>query len=102
MKSCIAETLLKVFGYFAGRRGVGCSLRDAEHGVRGAGCEMLSLILELQACQFCSSCQGSLTQKCLSHVLLRYTSRTNPHSTPHTLHPANHAPQPVNYTPQNR
>ena len=48
-----------VFGYFAGRRGAGCSLLGAGynlwgagHGFRGAGCEMLSLILELQTCQF--------------------------------------------------
>ena len=40
-----------VFGYFAGHRGAGCSLRSAGHGVPGAGCEMLSLILELQTCQ---------------------------------------------------
>ena len=47
-----------MFGYFAGRRGVGCSLlgagcnlRGAGHGLRGAGCEMLSLISELQTCQ---------------------------------------------------
>ena len=47
-----------MFGYFAGRRGAGCSLRAAEcnlrgagHDLWGAGCEMLSLILELQTCQ---------------------------------------------------
>ena len=47
-----------MFGYFAGRRGAGCSLlgagcnlRGAGHGLRGAGCEMLSLISELQTCQ---------------------------------------------------
>ena len=33
-----------VFGYFAGRRGAGCSLL-------GAGCQLLSLILERQTCQ---------------------------------------------------
>ena len=44
-----------VFGYFARRRGAGCSLRgagcnlrSAKHGLRGAGCDMLCLILELQ------------------------------------------------------
>ena len=51
-----------MFGYFAGRRGagcsllgVGCNLRGAGHVcgacLRGAGCGMLSLILELQTCQ---------------------------------------------------
>ena len=47
-----------MFDYFAGRRcagcslpGAGCNLRDEGHGLRGAGCEMLSLILELQTCQ---------------------------------------------------
>ena len=47
-----------MFGYFAGRRGAGCSLRDAGlnlwgagHDLRAAGCKMLSLILELQTCQ---------------------------------------------------
>ena len=47
-----------MFGYFAGRRGAGCSLlgagcnlRDAGHGVRGAGCQMLCLILEHQTYQ---------------------------------------------------
>ena len=47
-----------MFGYFAGHRGVGCSLwgagcnlRGVGHGLRGVGCEMLSLILELQICQ---------------------------------------------------
>ena len=47
-----------VFGYFAGRRGTncsfwgaGCNLQDAGHDLRGVGCEMLSLILELQTCQ---------------------------------------------------
>ena len=40
-----------VFGYFAGHRGVGCTLRGAGHGLWGEGCEMLSLILELQACR---------------------------------------------------
>ena len=55
----------ELFGYFAGRRGAGCSLlgaacnlrgarcnlRGAGHGLQGAGSEMLSLILELQTCQ---------------------------------------------------
>ena len=47
-----------MFGYFAGRRGAECSLRNAGHklrgvghGLRGAGCEMLSLILELHTYQ---------------------------------------------------
>ena len=40
-----------VFGYFAGRRGVWSNLWGAGHGMRGVGCEMLRLILELQACQ---------------------------------------------------
>ena len=40
-----------MFVYFAGHRGAGCNLRDAGHGLRGEGCEMLSLILELQTCQ---------------------------------------------------
>ena len=40
-----------VFGYFAGRRGAGCSLRGAGCNLWGAGCEMLSLTLELEACQ---------------------------------------------------
>ena len=47
-----------MFGYFAGRRGAGCSLLGAGcsllgagHGVLVAGCEMLNLILELQTCQ---------------------------------------------------
>ena len=40
-----------VFGYFAGCRDAGCNLRGAGHGLWGAGCEMLSLILELQTCQ---------------------------------------------------
>ena len=76
-----------VRGVVCGVRGVSCW--GVEHGFRGAGCEMLSLILELQTYQLsfrplvCSHCHDSLTQKYLSHVLLRYTSRTNPHSTPH-------------------
>ena len=40
-----------VFGYFAECKGVGCYLRGAGHGLWGEGCEMFSLILELQACQ---------------------------------------------------
>ena len=47
-----------MFGYFAGRRGAGCSLLGAGCNLRGAGysllvseCEILSLILELQTCQ---------------------------------------------------
>ena len=50
--------MFHVFGYFAGRRGAGCSLlgagcnlRGAGHGVLVAGCEMPSLISELQTCQ---------------------------------------------------
>ena len=54
--------LFRVFGYFSGHRdagcsllGAGCNLRGAGHGLRGEGCEMFSLILELQTCQlgFC-------------------------------------------------
>ena len=40
-----------MFGYFAGHRAAGCNLQGAGHGLQGVGCEMLSLILELQACQ---------------------------------------------------
>ena len=47
-----------VFGYFAGRRGAGCSLKGAGCNLPGAGmvlqgaeCEMLSFISELQTCQ---------------------------------------------------
>ena len=53
-----SRAIKTVFGYFAGRRGAGCSLQDAGHklqgvghGLRGAGCEMLCLILELQTYQ---------------------------------------------------
>ena len=71
----IVNTLLQVavrigylvFGYFAGRRGAGCSLRGAGHDLLGAGhdllgagCEMLSLILELQTCQL---------DLCFAHVV---------------------------------
>ena len=38
-----AEQLQRVFGYLSGRRGAACNLRDAGHGLQGAGCEMLSL-----------------------------------------------------------
>ena len=47
-----------VIGYLAWRRGAGCNLLGAEcnlrgvgHGLRDAGCEMLSLILGFQTCQ---------------------------------------------------
>ena len=92
----------KVFGYFAERRGAGCSLRDAGYNLRGSGCEMVRTSNLSVRPLFCSRCHDSLTQKRLSHILLRYTSRTNPHSTPCTPHSTNHAPQPVNYTLQNR
>ena len=42
-----------MFGYFAGRRGAGFNLWDA-------GCELLSLILELQTCQL---------DLCFAHVV---------------------------------
>ena len=46
----------EVLGYFAGRRGgvrgVVCWVRGAGHRLWGAGCKMLSLILELRTCQF--------------------------------------------------
>ena len=35
-----------------GVRGVVCGVLGAIFGVRGAGCEMVSLILELQTCQW--------------------------------------------------
>ena len=64
-----SQKSVDVFGYFAGHRGEGCSLRGAVCNLQGAGndlrdvgCEMLSLILELQTCQFCSRCHDSLTQ----------------------------------------
>ena len=46
---------VSVFGYFAGRTGAGCSLRGVRFGAWCAGCEMLSLILDLQTCHlgFC-------------------------------------------------
>ena len=40
-----------MFSYFAGRRGAGSSLLGDGCNLRGAGCEMLSLILELQTGQ---------------------------------------------------
>ena len=40
-----------MFGYFAGCRGAECSLRGVGHGLRDAGCGMLSLIVEVQTGQ---------------------------------------------------
>ena len=66
--------------YWCGVQFAGCNLRRA-------GCEMLSLILELQTGQlgFCFAQVVTIhCKKCLSHVLLRYTAPTNPHSKPCT------------------
>ena len=85
-----------MFGYFAGRRGAGCSLlglgcnlRGAGHGLLVAECELLSLILEFQTCQLGLCFDNSLTQKCFLTLCC-------------VIRPAspNHAPQPVNYTLQ--
>ena len=83
----------EVFGYFAGRRGARYSLLGAGCNLRNAGCEMLSLISELQTCQeafVLLMLSQFIDKKCLSHVLLRYTSRTNriPHPAPRKPCPA--------------
>ena len=92
-----ALDITHVFGYFAGRRGAGCSLRGAGcnlrgagHDLRGVGCEMLSLILELQTCQLGLRFAHVVTKMPFSRlILLRY----HPHSTP--PHSAPRKPRPT-------
>ena len=47
--ACLA--ILRDVGVRCSLRGSWCNFWGAGHDLRGAGCEMLSLILELQTCQ---------------------------------------------------